>query len=316
VAASNEVPADEALHAFYDRFLVRVPVQPVGDEAFAALLSLPLQPPPPVQAPLLPAEVSAIAEAAAAVQPGEDFVAACRQLRAWLAARGAPLSDRRWRQWLGLARTAAASEGRALLDRFDLWTAPFVATATPAEVPALAAWFEDTLLALPPTEAPWLERAVAAFEQQLELEQRLPAEDGKDEAGKLALARAIGGAQDEGGGMARIVSERLEAQLHRRFSPLHVAARTAQVDALLQRLQAEHAAVAAALAAQQQALAGRLWMPPELQAKLHARHAAALDLLDGLAARLVTTRAGFAALPLREATATDTAPDPVTLETA
>jgi MoxR-like ATPase len=300
VAASNEVPADEALHAFYDRFLVRVPVQPVGDEAFAALLALPLQAPPPVAAPLLPAEVSAIAAAAAAVQPGEDFVAACRQLRGWLASRGAPLSDRRWRQWLGLARTAAASEGRAALDRFDLWTAPFIASATPADVPALSAWFEDTLLALPPAEAPWLEHAVAAFEQQLDLEQRMPAEEGKD----------------EGAGMARIVSERLEAQLRRRFSPLHVAARTAQVDTLLQRLRAEHAAVAAALAEQQQALAGRLWMPPELQAKLHARHAAALALLDGLTTRLAAVRTGFAALPLREAAATDTEPDPVALEAA
>ena len=28
VAASNEVPVDESLHAFYDRFLLRVPVQP------------------------------------------------------------------------------------------------------------------------------------------------------------------------------------------------------------------------------------------------------------------------------------------------
>ena len=30
VAASNEVPSDEALHAFFDRFLLRVPVAPVG----------------------------------------------------------------------------------------------------------------------------------------------------------------------------------------------------------------------------------------------------------------------------------------------
>jgi MoxR-like ATPase len=40
VAASNEVPVDEALHAFYDRFLVRVPVAPVGNASFEALLSL------------------------------------------------------------------------------------------------------------------------------------------------------------------------------------------------------------------------------------------------------------------------------------
>jgi MoxR-like ATPase len=38
VAASNETPADEALHAFFDRFLIRVPVQPVSDAAFEGLL--------------------------------------------------------------------------------------------------------------------------------------------------------------------------------------------------------------------------------------------------------------------------------------
>ncbi|MEY8688884.1 MAG: AAA family ATPase, partial [Leptothrix sp. (in: b-proteobacteria)] len=40
VAASNEVPSDEALQAFHDRFLLRVPVAPVSDAAFAALLRL------------------------------------------------------------------------------------------------------------------------------------------------------------------------------------------------------------------------------------------------------------------------------------
>ena len=41
IGASNEVPADEALRAFYDRFLLRVPVAAVSDGAFAALLRLP-----------------------------------------------------------------------------------------------------------------------------------------------------------------------------------------------------------------------------------------------------------------------------------
>ena len=38
VGATNEVPADESLLAFHDRFLLRVPVAPVGDAAFDALL--------------------------------------------------------------------------------------------------------------------------------------------------------------------------------------------------------------------------------------------------------------------------------------
>lgn len=319
VAASNEVPADEALHAFYDRFLVRLAVQPVGDEAFAQLLALPMQAAPAPAEPLRQAECAAITAAAAQVALGEDFVAACRQLRGWLAAKGQPLSDRRWRQWLGLARTAAATEGRATLDRHDLWSAPFVAAATPAEAPALAAWFEDELLVLPPSTLPWLERAVSAFEQQLEIEQSLPPEDGKDDAGKLALARAIGAGQDgttEGAGMARIVSARLEAQLRRRYSPLHLAARVAQLDAVLAPIATQLQALQAQLADQQQLLAGRLWMPPALVARLHGRLADGIALLQALAARGAATRAGFAALPQREASAADAAPAPVQLEPA
>ncbi|MDP2019255.1 MAG: AAA family ATPase, partial [Hydrogenophaga sp.] len=38
VGASNEQPQDDSLLAFYDRFLLRVPVQPVDDAHFTALL--------------------------------------------------------------------------------------------------------------------------------------------------------------------------------------------------------------------------------------------------------------------------------------
>ena len=43
VGATNDVPDDESLLAFYDRFLLRVPVQPVADASFVALLALPAQ---------------------------------------------------------------------------------------------------------------------------------------------------------------------------------------------------------------------------------------------------------------------------------
>ena len=38
ISASNELPADESLLAFFDRFLLRVPVAPVSDDAFAEML--------------------------------------------------------------------------------------------------------------------------------------------------------------------------------------------------------------------------------------------------------------------------------------
>jgi MoxR-like ATPase len=315
VAASNEVPTDEALQAFHDRFLVRIPVAPVGDENFAALLALADDAlAAPVAQPITPAEREAIARAAQQVRLGEDFVAGCKALRQALAAQGeSALSDRRWRQFVALARTAAASEGRQALDRHDLWLAPYVATARPDGVPALQRWFEQHWLELPKAEAPWLERAVQAFERQLTIEQSLP-EDGDDAAGKLALARAIGlGEGDDGQpGMQRIVSARLEERLRRHWSPLHIECRVEQVREIELQIANAHAEVSARARAQAHALAGRVWMPPLLCQGLADAHTAALHMLDALAARLHTTREAFAALPC-DPGAPAVAPEPVPL---
>ena len=319
VAASNEVPADEALHAFYDRFLVRVPVAPVGDASFAALLALPDAVLAAPAAALRTDECASLAAAARRVGLGEDFVAGCAALRRWLAARGRALSDRRWRQFVGLARTAAASEGRDRLDRLDLWLAPFVASQVPAEVPALEAWFADEGVQAPPVAAPWLARAVEAFEKQLSLEEQVQADDGDDLSGKLALARAIGitdpaAPAEGGGGMQRIVSARLEERLRRRWSPVHIEARVAQVREIEVQVAAARAEVAAEADTLARALAPRLWMPASCAAALQARHAGALGLLDSLAARLGSVRAGFAALPPDPEATEVTRPAPVVLD--
>ncbi|WP_210760792.1 AAA family ATPase, partial [Azohydromonas sediminis] len=263
VGASNEVPADEALLAFYDRFLVRVPVAPVSDAAFDALLTLPPRADTPHATPIDAAQRDAIRDAAAAVALGADALAALHALRAALRDAGIAVSDRRWRQFVALLRTAAASEGRAEVDALDLWLAPYVVAHEPAQQPVLAAWFVAQVADAAADELPWLARAVEAFGKQLEIEQSLPADDGDDAAGKLALARAVGGAADAGG-MLRVVSAALEERLRRRFSPVHVAARTAQVDAVIADATRIAADAQARLARLQARLAGRLWLPPTL----------------------------------------------------
>jgi MoxR-like ATPase len=313
VAASNEVPVDDALHAFYDRFLVRVPVAPVGDASFAALLALPPGVPDLVLDPIDAAARQALTAAAAGVRVGDDALAALAALRRWLAAQGLALSDRRWRQIVGLQRTAAASEGRAEIDALDLWLAPYVASPAPEWVPRIAAWFEAELMQAAPQEAPWLTRAVEAFEKQLEIEQTAPPENDADGAGKLALARAIGrGAGGEGEAMLRIVSERLEAQSRRHYSPVHVEARSAQVDEVIAQCVAACAEVQAAHDALAARLAGRLWLPPALAARMLGAHAQTLATLHALRLRLRAVREGFAALPLDDALPADL-PAPVAL---
>ena len=314
VGASNEVPADEALQAFYDRFLLRVPVAGVGDASFVALLRLADGvPSAPACEPLTGAELAAVRDAAAAVEIGADAIEACIALRGWLAGQGGVVSDRRWRQWIGLMRTAAASEGRGTIDRLDLWLVPYVAAARPDDVPRIAQWYEAELLQAVPQEAPWLTRAVEAFEQQLEIETTAPPLDDDGAAGKLALARAIGGGESDASAPLRIVSQRLEAALRRRYSSVHIAARLAQLDEVLAQVQRERAEAAERRAALGRQLAPRLWLPVALAERWQAAHARSLAVLSALQQRLERCRAGFAALPLDPQLAADE-PAPVALE--
>jgi MoxR-like ATPase len=325
VAASNEGPTDEALQAFHDRFLVRVPVAPVGDATFEALLGLGSsvagEAGPATESDLKPLDQgdrAAVAEAAVRISLDEDFMAACHALRAWLAQRQMVMSDRRWRQFVHLAQTAAATEQRPALDVLDLWLAPFVASPQPRDLPLLQQWFVEEALQAPPTTAPWLERAVEAFEKQLGIEQQTPAEGSggpDDGAGKLALARAIGlHAQTEAEpGLQRIVSSRLEERLRKRWGRCHIDARVAQVAQIegdlaswTDELQARRNALA-------QRLSTRLWMPPDLKAQMLERHDRALAQLASWAGRLAAAREGFALLPADDAPGLceDAAPTPV-----
>lgn len=315
IGASNEVPSDEALLAFYDRFLVRVAVAGVSDAAFAALLALPSAAPTPPAAPLTADERAAVLATRDAVALGDDALAALRSLRTWLGSleggAGAP-SDRRWRQFVGLMRVAAASEGRPALDALDLWLAPYVMAPEPGQAAAIERWFIAQVAQSAPLDAAWLARAVEAFERQLEIEQRLPADTdaAASGAGKLALARSLG-ADDDGGngrdGLAsmRFVAAGLEARQRRAYSALHIATRVAQLSEASARAQAARDAVHAQRDALQARLAARLWWPPSLQQRLLDGPAVTLAVLDGLLARLAAVRAGFAALPVDEHLADD-----------
>ncbi|HSN31181.1 MAG TPA: AAA family ATPase, partial [Ideonella sp.] len=188
VAASNEVPVDESLHAFYDRFLLRVPVQPVGDASFARLLALPALPQPAAEpAPIAREELAALALAAARVALPQAVLDHLHALRGWLAPHSIAVSDRRWRQLVALLRTAAASEGRDHVDALDLWLVPYVVAHEPAQVPAVAQWFVESVLQAAPQDAPWLSRAVEAFEAQLQAERNANDLD-YDESGRLRFS--------------------------------------------------------------------------------------------------------------------------------
>ena len=324
VGASNEAPADESLLAFHDRFLLRVPVAPVGDAAFAALLQLDDGASAlPLPAPITADERAQLLAARSGVALGDAALAALAGLRQRCAALGLTVSDRRWRQLVALMRCAAASEGRNALDGLDLWLAPFVVATDASALPAIAEWLTTEVVQAVPQPLPWLDHAVTAFERQLDLEQRLPAEDGAgadDQAGKLALARSIGGAEaayqgDTAGqqGMQRIRAATLEARQRRAFSPVHLATRLAQVAAVAGRAATARQAVQAAHDSLAARLAGRLWLPPTLAQAWLGAHRQTLATLGRQAARLTAVQAGFADLPVDTAS---TEPAPAALALA
>ena len=336
IGATNEVPQDEALMAFYDRFLVRVPVAPVSDTSFVQLLALRSMPPADADTTLTSALAPSPSPAPAprpppitreelrrwlagrdAVPLAPELVPQLQALRAFCVGQGIVVSDRRWRQLIGLLRTAALTDGRSAVDAMDLWLVPYIVAAQPSQVAALQDWFAHEVAMAAPQDAPWLLRAVDAFEKQLDIESLAQAQEGDDSAGKLALARSIGtpqpGAGDSAdGGMRRLMSASLEAHLRKRYSSVHVAARVAQVDEVLVAARERHDQVAEQADALARTLAGRLWLPPELaalwlQAKQHT-----LGLLAGQVARLMDIRAGFAALPV-DAQQAAAVPAPVAL---
>ena len=307
VGATNEVPADEALQAFYDRFLLRVPVVPVSDAGFAQLLALEGDAPLPPSAPITEAERAALVVARDAVRLGEPVVAALAEARALVRTQRIAVSDRRWRQTVGLLKTAAASSGRSDVALLDLWLLPWCLADQPAQLAPLAAWVHDTLLGATPIDAPWLTRAIEAFEQQLGLETQAQQEDG--DAGKLALARAIAG-PGEGASLTRVFAATLEERMRRRYSPLHIEARVAQLDELLARTERHLAPLGQHAQAMQSALRQQLWMPPALAGRIGRAHAASLQTVATLVGRLQVVRAGFAALPVDAALAAS-APAPL-----
>jgi MoxR-like ATPase len=309
VGASNEVPAEESLHAFYDRFLVRVPVAPVGDERFVELLALDGAEPAFDAPPISAAEREAVSTARERVALGADIVEALSAARTWLRERDIGVSDRRWRQTVSLLKTAAATSGRGAVAPWDLWLLPYCLAEQPAQLPALAQWVHEECLGTRPVEAAWLGRAVEAFEQQLAIEAQVPQEDG--EAGKLALARSFAGAGGDDDPMPRLLAAGAEDRLRRRYGLLHVEARVAQVDALLR--QAGEALVplhARDALVRRELPRAAPWLPPALAARVDEAAAVSVGNVEALVARLQAVRAGFAALPVDAALASPV-PEPV-----
>jgi MoxR-like ATPase len=299
VGASNEQPQDDSLLAFYDRFLLRVPVQPVDDAHFAALLqtSGAIPAAPPAEALIDHPRLDALREQAAHLSLGEAVLERLLEARQHATQTGQSVSDRRWRQLVELLKLQAASRSAPAVSEWDLWLLPFVLAAEPSHVPGWTDLFLHRVAQTAPLPLDGLERAVTAFEQQLDIERRAPADAQDDSAGKVALAKSIAGPTAGESEMVRLTSERAQ----RRYSPVHIAARVAQTGELLTRLDELHRQLVGTAEAVLHPARSHDWLPPSWLAQIEAVHQGRCESVAKLHVQLQATRAGFAGLPVDEA---------------
>jgi MoxR-like ATPase len=297
LGATNEVPEDAVADAFFDRFLLRLPVAAVSDAGFAALLQVDkgLAWAAPDEALALDtADLAQLAVEAAQVTLPDALLSLLGELRQQLAALSISVSDRRWVKITALLRVAAASDGRTAVALWDLLLLPWLSAPDASAQAQVADWLATRLgvqVAFSPAR---LSRVVEAFERQLDAECQANDLD-YDGSGRLNFSAELAGEiGDAKGGAAAL---RMHYQRRRRYGDTHIAARVAQLDALLLRI----AAYSEEVAVQSADLAAygkdSLWLEPQvlLQAAAHLRDTAAA--VQQLADRTRALRAGFLELP-------------------
>lgn len=314
VGATNEVPEDEIAEAFFDRFLVRLPVTPVSRDGFGALLEAgrvrDWTPPGPELA-LEGDDLARLATAAAGIVVAADFIAVLAELRQHFATLPIHVSDRRWVKIVWLLRIAAASEGRSAIALWDLLLLPWLTAPDAPRQAHVADWLTSRLgvrEAFSPTR---LTRVVDAFTAQLDAE--LKANDlDYDESGRLKFS-ATELADEVGDAKGGASAPRMSYSRRRRYGESHIGARVRQIDSLLERI----AGYASELAGQRDDLAAysarSLWLNPGLTARAGNCLAATAAAVEDLAARARTARQGFSDLPRLE-TDNGRVPEPVAHE--
>jgi len=294
IGATNEVPEDEVAEAFFDRFLLRLPVVSVSGEAFGRLLDLDDLPAPPDFAALDEADLAAIAAAVRTVSLAPEVADLLAELRGRQGEAGIYVSDRRWVKIVRLLKVAAATEGRGAVSLWDLWLLPWCAAPDAASQQDVADWLASRLGVRAAVSPPRLTRVVEAFEAQAKLERE--AEDlDYDEAGRLKFSAEMEARVADAKGAAEAL--RMGFHKQRRYGATHIVARLAQIEDLVARLDGYRQELADYRADLAGYRARSLWLDQPFADRAEANLASVADVLVVLRARLIDTRAQFEALP-------------------
>ncbi|MGB8855406.1 MAG: AAA family ATPase [Burkholderiales bacterium] len=311
IGASNEIPQEDFLAAFYDRFLLRCEVKPIQDAAFPSLLAMPpsgrSHPAPGLQ--ISREEWSSWHAARNSVGLPADIIGLLADLRGCLQQHDIHLSDRRWHRIVGLLKTSAFTNGRAEVNVWDLWLTQFCAVDRPEQASVVEEWFSSMLGTHKGLTQERFGHVVKAFESQLELERQ--ANDlSFDDSGKLAIAESIGGAESGD------VAPRLTGFMRRkRYGDAHIRARTAQLDELIIQLNQYVIDIDRQIETVALQVNQHLWIAPEYTATARASLQMTRGNSEDLLRRCKSVREGFASLPRLEVD-NGMVPEPITADVA
>jgi len=173
VAASNELPDGEDLHALYDRFLLRYQVTPVSEDGFNRLLDL--RGTGGFQVPgdslkLRREDVMKIQSEADKVKLPDEVKSLLVEFRKFLAEQNITVSDRRWRKIVKLLQTSALTNGRQEVLKWDCWLLEHCVWEVPGKQVEVQAWSERRLSASGGSDLPRITKLVVAQEKILHME--------------------------------------------------------------------------------------------------------------------------------------------------
>jgi MoxR-like ATPase len=311
IGASNEIPQEDFLAAFYDRFLLRCQVKPIGDAVFPALLAMPKTAKQHAEPALQITRDEWVAWHAARdkVSLPQEIIELLANLRSTLQQHDIHLSDRRWHRIIGLLKTSAYTNGRDAINVWDLWLTQFCAVDRPEQASVAEEWFSSLLGTQKGLTQERFGHVVKAFESQLELEQQ--ANDlAFDDSGKLALAESIGGAPTGD------VAPRLTGFMRRkRYGESHIRARVAQIDDLIIQLNQYVTDIALQIEKVATEVKNHLWIAPEYVESARASLQITRRNVEALQLRCQQTRSEFAKLPQAEVD-NGAIPEPMTADAA
>lgn len=174
IGASNELPEQGELDALYDRFLLRMHVDPVSEDGFRQLLAL--APDPNVNVPdeirLTEADLQGIRDSASKIRIQPAVERLLRDLRLYLQQQNIQVSDRRWLKIVKLLRVSAFTNGRDEVSIWDAWLLQHCTWAEPEQRETIADWYQTHLDISAGQQPERLRRLVRVVEDELQRDQK------------------------------------------------------------------------------------------------------------------------------------------------